>query len=116
VEAMVAAFGCAPRELRAALGPCIGACCFEVGPEVVEAFERALPRARESAVILASPGSPARIDLRRFSTLGLLAAGLLPEHVDAGTACTLCDPARRFFSYRSAGRATGQAAGFILRA
>lgn len=27
-------FGCAPEHIRAAIGPCIGRCCFEVGPEV----------------------------------------------------------------------------------
>ena len=34
-----------PADLRVALGPAIGVCCFEVGDEVVEAVGRAIPRA-----------------------------------------------------------------------
>ena len=31
-------FGCNPADLRAAIGPCIRACCYEIGDEVREAF------------------------------------------------------------------------------
>ena len=34
VAAMCREFGCDPAGIRAAIGPCIGLCCFEVGPEV----------------------------------------------------------------------------------
>ena len=34
-ERLVKAFGCAPSELWAGIGPSIGPCCYEVGPEVV---------------------------------------------------------------------------------
>ena len=115
VAAMVAEFGCAPSDIHAVLGPCIGACCFEVGPDVVDEFVKAMPDAREQRVILETPGRKPRVDLRRFSMLGLLSAGLLPSHVESATECTLCDPGNRFFSYRKSGRATGQSAGFIVR-
>ena len=38
VRAMQEEFGTRPADLVAAIGPCLGACCGEVGPEVVEAF------------------------------------------------------------------------------
>ena len=115
VRAMAEQFGCRPRDLRVALGPCIGPCCFEVGPEVAAAFLAALPAALGSGVIHAVPGRKAHIDLRRFQRLELEAAGVLPESIDASTACTFCDPAGRFFSFRRAGRATGQLVGFVVR-
>ncbi len=43
VGEMQARFGCRPRDLRAAIGPGIHACCYEVGREVVEAFESQFP-------------------------------------------------------------------------
>jgi len=115
VETMVAEFGCRPIDLHVALGPCIGACCFEVGAEVEDAFGSAMPAAPRNGVIVTVPGRRSRIDLRAFQTLQLLDAGVPLERIDASLDCTLCDPNRRFFSYRGAGRATGQSVGFIVR-
>ncbi len=39
VGQMRARFGCRPADLRAAIGPGIHGCCYQVGREVVEAFE-----------------------------------------------------------------------------
>jgi hypothetical protein len=115
VETLISQFGCRPEELRVALGPCIGACCFEVGREVEDAFVAAMPAARENGVLVSSLGRKSRIDLRGFQTLELEAAGVLGEHIDASTDCTLCDAGGRFYSFRGAGRATGQSVGFIVR-
>jgi hypothetical protein len=115
VQAMASMFGCQPRDLFAALGPCIGACCFEVGPEVVAAFAAAMPAAAANGVILSAKGRKDRIDLRRFQRLQLEAAGVPPQNIDTSANCTACDPGGRFFSYRRAGRATGQLVGFIVR-
>lgn len=115
VRHMIGEFGCDPAELHVALGPCIGVCCFEVGPEVVTAFLDAMPAAEHNGVILARPGCRPRIDLRRFQRLQIEAEGVPRENIEASTDCTHCDPSRRFFSYRRAGRATGQMVGFVTR-
>jgi YfiH family protein len=115
VEAMVSEFGCRPADLHVALGPCIGSCCFEVGAEVVDAFTAAMPVAGYLGVIVPVARHKPHIDLRRFHQSELEAAGVLREHIDASTDCTLCDAGRRFYSFRGAGRATGQSVGFILR-
>jgi hypothetical protein len=114
VEALSTEFGCRPHDLYAALGPCIGACCFEVGAEVVAAFVAADPAARRNGSV--SMGKvKEHIDLRRVQQLSLQGAGLPPENIDVGRDCTHCDPAGRFFSFRKAGRATGQMVGFVAR-
>jgi len=115
VDTMNSQFGCRPEDLRVALGPCIGVCCFEVGGEVEDAFVAAIPVAREKGVVVNSVGRKVHIDLRGFQTLELKAAGVLGEHIDASTDCTLCDAGGRFYSFRGAGRATGQSVGFIVR-
>jgi purine-nucleoside/S-methyl-5'-thioadenosine phosphorylase / adenosine deaminase len=40
-------FGTRPQDVIAALGPGIGQCCFEVGPEVATEYEAKFPNARE---------------------------------------------------------------------
>ena len=114
VAALVGNFGCRPRDLRVALGPCIGPCCFDVGLPVVDAFEAAWPDAHAAGVVVETPGFQPRIDLRQCLRLQLQEAGVLPEHIDASSDCTHCDPAGRFFSFRHCGRLTGQLVGFIV--
>ncbi|MGD0836118.1 MAG: peptidoglycan editing factor PgeF [Polyangia bacterium] len=113
VATMVTHFGCHPHELRAALGPCIGACCCEVGPEVVAAFVAADAQARDNGSVVSGPAKE-HIDLRRVQALELIAMGLAPDHIDASRDCTRCDPRGRFFSFRGAGGKTGQAVGFVV--
>jgi YfiH family protein len=85
VPALAAAMGAAGhRPRKAAIGPGIGPCCFEVGPEVAARFPD--HRARTSG------GAPS-IDLGAAiaSQLGGIEVWVAPQ-------CTHCDPAYR--SYR----------------
>jgi YfiH family protein len=116
VIAMCANFASHTRDLRVALGPCIGPCCFEVGPEVVDQVETAWPGARAAGIVLQFGDRRPHVDLRLLLQLQLTHAGVLPENIDSTRACTFCDPAQRFYSYRRAGRSTGQMVGFIARA
>lgn len=104
-----------PEDVRVALGPSIGPCCFEVGSEVVAAFEEAFPAARAAGVVRERPGRKPHIDLRRALAVQLQAQGVRAEYLDPGGDCTRCDPARRFYSYRGAGGRTGQHVGIIVR-
>jgi hypothetical protein len=103
VAAMAAAFGSRPEDLCVALGPAIGPCCFEVGPEVAAVFP--------ADTVIARPDRKPHVDLRRAQQLQLLAAGVTA--IDAGGPCTMCDPAGRFYSYRRDAGHTGQHVGFI---
>ncbi len=68
------------------VGPSIHACCYEVGPEVTDAFRReALPVAGEGRV---DPGRAACVALRR--------AGV--TRLTMSTECTSCSPG--YFSFR----------------
>jgi YfiH family protein len=116
VRALAEHFGARPADLRVALGPAIGPCCFEVGPEVVEAFEGRLPGARAAGVIARGlPGGKAFLDLKRANGLLLERAGVSPDAVDTGPECTSCDRGR-FFSYRRDKGRTGQHLAFVTRA
>jgi hypothetical protein len=95
--------------IRVALGPSIGPCCFEVGPEVVAEFRARFPGV--SDVIVAGPRKD-HIDLRRAMRAQLESAGVQPEHIDDDPPCTQCAP-ERFFSYRRDGFEGGVHMGFI---
>jgi YfiH family protein len=115
VRALAEHFGARPADLRVALGPAIGPCCFEVGPEVIAAFEAGLPGARDGGVLVGAPtGGKPRIDLKTANRLLLERAGVDPAAIDAGPECTASDAAR-FFSFRRDRGLTGQHLGFISR-
>jgi hypothetical protein len=109
VDVMHARFGSKPGDVRAALGPSIGPCCFEVGPEVVAAFREALGEV--PGLVVAGPKKD-HIDLRVATRSILERAGVRAEHIDAAPPCTRCD-AERFFSFRRDGQEGGVHMGFI---
>jgi YfiH family protein len=116
VAALARAFGARPGDLRVALGPAIGPCCFEVGAEVVHAV-RGVLGADADRVVRPSPRGAAgkwHVDLKATNQLLLARAGVDPGAIESGPECTHCDPAR-FFSYRRDGGATGQMMGVIAR-
>jgi len=79
-------FGSKPGSIRAAIGPSIGKCCFEVGPEVAEQFH-------------ARVNASSHVDLVAANFRQLLDAGLHANHVDIAELCTMCGGSL-FHSYR----------------
>ena len=101
--------GARPERICTALGPSIGPCCFEVGPEVVAEFRAAfgdLP-----GMVVPGPRKD-HIDLRVASRAVLECAGVHSDHIDDQPPCTRCE-AERFFSYRRDGQAGGVHMAFI---
>lgn len=92
-------FGC--RDLQAAIGPGIEACCFEVGPDVAERFGAA---------------GRVRLDLVERNRAQLLAAGVAKEAIFRVGECTRCG-ADLYHSWRRDREAAGRMASAIgLRA
>jgi len=60
VEAIVRAGGSRPADLLVAIGPSIGACCYEVGPAVRDAFETQFTDAQIGRWFLDRPAGDAR--------------------------------------------------------
>jgi YfiH family protein len=116
VRALRDRFGANPGDLRVALGPAIGRCCFEVGAEVVAAFEPALA-GMDGGVVHPSPRGVEgkwHIDLRLANRLLLERAGVAPDAIDASSECTHCDRLR-FYSYRRDRDRGGQQMGVVCR-
>jgi len=85
--------------LSAAIGPGAGPCCYEVGPEVHQAF-RDLPPAVHIG---------ARLDLKAIARHQLLGAGAAEVHDIA--MCTVCSDPALLFSHRREHGVTGRQAG-----
>ncbi|MDZ4797798.1 MAG: peptidoglycan editing factor PgeF [Bryobacteraceae bacterium] len=98
VAEMARLCGTRPQDLVAAIGPAIGLCCFEVGPEVAAEFALLFP---ETADV------PAHLDLPEANRRQLLAAGLRNEAIDVFGACTKCGPLE-FESWRRDREASGR--------
>jgi polyphenol oxidase len=104
VGAALAALGDSRRARVAAVGPCIGPCCFEVGVDVAERIAEA---AGDRAVVVGTSGDKAHVDLRRAVRSQLRMHGMGASEVEDVEGCTKCDE-RRFFSFRRDGEASGR--------
>jgi copper oxidase (laccase) domain-containing protein len=85
-------FGTDPADLHAAIGPGIGECCYEVGPEVREQF--------------GLPGR-GRLDLTRENLAQLQRSGVTRSRTYASNLCTMCR-AEDFHSFRRDKDAAGR--------
>lgn len=81
--------------VHAAIGPAIGPCCYEVGPEVAEPFAAAFG----DDVLYGG-----KLDLWTAAERALSAAGL--EEIERIDLCTACNP-ELFFSHRRTGKPRG---------
>src|SRR5262245_4292074 len=113
VQMMKRALDCDPTRLMLAIGPGIRRCCFEVGPEVVEAFDREFPGARLAEPHPAKPGS-SLMDLRQALDVQFDEAGIPRSQVFDLAMCTRCR-LDEFFSYRGEGPKSGRLMAVISR-
>ena len=90
--------GARPGEIRAALGPSIGQCCFEVDQELADRFAREVAGSERHS----RPGriGKSHLDLRAIVTDQLVRSGLPRESITNVGPCTKCAE-DRFFSRRA---------------
>jgi YfiH family protein len=85
-------FGTSPADIWVAIGPGIGPCCFEVGPEVAVQFQRYLPERADF-------NHQRHLDLAEINRRQFLAAGVPANQIKVSGLCTKCR-ADAFHSYR----------------
>jgi YfiH family protein len=109
VETMVAHLGLSPHYLRAAIGPAIGACCFEIRNGVAEGL-RLVPG---GAAHVDRRGSKWFADLPKLAEAQLLEAGVSPRHIHNVGTCTFHN-SEHFFSFRRERESAGRQVGAIM--
>ena len=109
VEAMTREFGCEPEHIGAAIGPCIGACCFETDGDVPEAMRAALGRDAERCIM--RRGEKFFVDNKSLNRIWLERCGV--TRIDVSCDCTKCQP-ERFWSHRVTQGRRGSLAAVIM--
>ena len=97
IEEMAREFGTRADRLHVAIGPCIGGCCYEVGPEVSAVLAPYL-----SGEMLAR-----KVDLAEVNRKQLLDSGVDPARIEVSGQCTFCTDAE-FESFRRDKEASGR--------
>ena len=92
-------YGDNAKDIMAIIGPSIGQCCFEVGPEVTAQFDRTYSIKGEKDRMM--------LDLKNLVKDQMLANGLLEKNILVDNQCTCCEK-EYFFSYRRDGKKTGR--------
>ena len=116
-------FGAPPERMQALVGPCIGAECYPVGPEVLAAVEALKLGDVGAALELGDvgetlelgdvgavtdrDGGAVHLDLLALNVALLERSGVPPAHIRRLTDCTRCGPAP-LFSWRRDGPTCGR--------
>ena len=109
VRAMEAHFGSRPENIRAAIGPNIGVCCFETDADVPDAVRAVLGEEAEGFIV--PGGEKYRVDLKGTNAALLRRAGV--RDIEISCDCTACRP-DRFWSHRRVGNDRGSLAAVIV--
>ena len=109
VQAMVHAFGSDPKNIRAAIGPNIGMCCFETDREVPVAMVKTFGAAVEKYIRPA--GQKYYVNLKEINRHALSRVGV--EWIEVSDACTACQH-QRFWSHRITHGARGTQGAIIV--
>ncbi len=113
VAAMVSDYGCQRGDIRAAIGPGIGPCCFETDADVPQAMEMGLG-ALAAPYIRDLGHDRYRVDLKALNGAILRQAGVSEDHIDTSDDCTCCRH-ERYWSHRyTKGHRGSQAAVIML--
>ncbi|XEC96879.1 peptidoglycan editing factor PgeF [Paenibacillus tarimensis] len=118
VQAMTEAYGCEPETVKGAIGPAIGACCYEVDRPVLD---RILPLIQRlefelktsfSNVVRFGEKDRGWINLKEINRQIMIKAGILPINIEITERCTGCNTGL-FFSHRVENGNTGRMASWI---
>ena len=104
-ELMKSRFGSTAEDIRVAIGPSIGKCCFEFGEEAVTYFDEKYYKKEQSGKF--------KVDLWEYNKDLLINLGVKPENIDISGICTMCE-SERFYSYRAHREKTGRLGAVIM--
>jgi len=102
MKEMAKEFGTKPKNILAAIGPCVGYECFQVDYPVYEEFMGKFDYAIKYSMEEPGVRDKYLIDLKGINKQMLMDMGVLEKNIEVSTECTKCDD-RLFFSHRRSG-------------
>lgn len=112
------ALGATPKEIYAAIGPCIHRCCYTVGEDVYaavrDAFGADIQYKATMCELVDDESKKYLLDLVEINRYILESVGVPSENIDACDLCTCCNP-ELFYSHRASGGVRGTMLSVIVR-
>lgn len=90
IEKMTALYGTDPKDVKAAIGPAISVCCYEVDEPVAEQF-RKLSDLDNSRFLFPKGEGKYMLDLLEANRQILISAGVPAENITLSDVCTNCN-------------------------
>ncbi len=110
IQTMVEEFSCTASDIRVAIGPSIGACCFSCHRDVVEAMEETLGERVAPYIQEDMDTGKFAVNLQGINSLWLRQGGV--EQIDEMALCTACH-GEEFWSHRVLGETRGSLGAMI---
>jgi YfiH family protein len=113
IDTLAQEYGARPADLVVAIGPSIGACCYEVGPDLIDVFRAAGAASEQLARwFTRTEAGSLRLDLWAVNRDQLVESAVLPARIHLARLCTQTH-ATVFDSYRAEGANAGRMAALI---
>ncbi len=114
VKVLQEKFNCLPGDILVGIGPSIGPCCYEVGPEIIAQIEKVFPKKGHIINNKTSYGK-GYFNLWEANKMQLVQMGIPEKNIEVARMCTRCNHTQ-FFSYRYQNTETGRfGAGIMLK-
>ncbi|MFC4599425.1 peptidoglycan editing factor PgeF [Cohnella hongkongensis] len=114
IEKMRSEYGAKPENMRAAVGPAIGECCYEVDESVVKHVRPLLDTAVGEILKPNEKGDRAQLNLKHLNRQLMIKAGIMPSRIEMSSWCTSCH-SELLFSHRKEKGATGRMMSWLGR-
>jgi len=112
VDAMIS-LGAQTENIKAAMGPALGICCFEVGEEVIRAANDLIGQLDNDMYKPSKNEGKYMLDLQAVIKKRLIMLGLNEENIDVVGECTMCHT-DRYWSHRGTAGIRGSQANIVM--
>ncbi|MBW9155959.1 peptidoglycan editing factor PgeF [Clostridium sp. FP2] len=107
IERLEENYGSKAKDIRVYIGPHIGGCCYEVSPELIEAFTS------EDIYSNIKISNNNKLDLEKCILAQLVDKGIKEENITTTHTCTACNKQYELYSYRNSENKQGRMFSFV---